>query len=96
MLQEGLLDRQDFLEWIVDIVVRLRGNDQDCVLRVVLPLPLQYLDEITQSEYLSRKLAFYSARKISQLCHDNGYSSPRSNTPSNPNTTVYVKFFFVL
>lgn len=85
-LQEGLLDRQELLEWVVDAFVRWRGSEHDVVLRVVLPLPLQYLDEITQSEYLSRKLAHYSAVKLTQLCHDSGYSSPRPQSPVNPSS----------
>ena len=84
--QEGLLDRQELLEWVVDAFVRWRGSEHDVVLRVVLPLPLQYLDEITQSEYLSRKLAHYSAAKLTQLCHDSGYSSPRPQSPINPSS----------
>ncbi|XP_069936794.1 mediator of RNA polymerase II transcription subunit 12-like protein, partial [Cherax quadricarinatus] len=83
MYQEGLLDRQELLEWIVETFVRWRGTEHDVVLRVVLPLPLQYLDDITQSEYLSRKLAYYSASKLAQLCHDSGYSSPRPQSPVN-------------
>lgn len=85
-MQEGLLDRQELLEWVVDAFVRWRGSEHDVVLRVVLPLPLQYLDEITQSEYLSRKLAHYSAAKLTQLCHDSGYSSPRPQSPVNPSS----------
>ncbi|MPC43176.1 Mediator of RNA polymerase II transcription subunit 12 [Portunus trituberculatus] len=90
MYQEGLLDRQELLEWVVDAFVRWRGSEHDVVLRVVLPLPLQYLDEITQSEYLSRKLAHYSAVKLTQLCHDSGYSSPRPQSPVNPSSNGLV------
>lgn len=90
ILQEGLLDRQELLEWVVEAFVRWRGPEHDVVLRVVLPLPLQYLDEITQSEYLSRKLAHYSAAKLTQLCHDSGYSSPRPQSPVNPSSNGLV------
>ncbi|CAL4069283.1 unnamed protein product, partial [Meganyctiphanes norvegica] len=83
MYQEGLLDRQELLEWVVEMVVKWKGPEHDVVLRVVLPLPLQYLDEITQSEYLSRKLAYYSAQKLAQLCQDSGYSAPQPQSPSN-------------
>ncbi|RXG58705.1 Mediator of RNA polymerase II transcription subunit 12 [Armadillidium vulgare] len=83
---EGLLDRQEFLDWIVDAVVRLRQPEQDCLLRVVLPLVLQYLDEITQSEFHSRKLSYYSAQKIKQLCQESNTSEPAATHPTSPAT----------
>ncbi|XP_076043982.1 mediator complex subunit kohtalo isoform X2 [Oratosquilla oratoria] len=86
MYQDGLLDRQEFLEWVLDLFIRCRAMDDNMV-RVVLPLLLQYLDEFVQSEYLSRKLAYYSALKLSQLCADSGTTSPRSQSPVLNNTS---------
>ena len=87
MLQEGLLDRQEFLDWIVDIVVRLRQPDQDSMLRVILPVALQYLDEISQSEYLARKISYFAALKIKQMCSEfSNESSSGAHPPSPANT----------
>ncbi|KAK8388181.1 hypothetical protein O3P69_020216 [Scylla paramamosain] len=47
---------------------------------------LQLAHFMYQSEYLSRKLAHYSAVKLTQLCHDSGYSSPRPQSPVNPSS----------
>jgi len=40
----------------------------DGILKLLLPLALQYLDEFVQSELLARKLAYLCAKKLSQLC----------------------------
>ena len=40
----------------------------DGVLKLLLPLALQYLDEFVQSELLARKLAYLCAKKLAQLC----------------------------
>lgn len=57
MYEEGLLDCHDFLVWILDMVEKCK-TCEDGLLRLVLPLVLQYTDELVQCESLSRKLVF--------------------------------------
>lgn len=42
-------------------------NSEDGILRILLPLCLQYLDEFVQSELQSRKLAFFCCKKLGQF-----------------------------
>ncbi|KAA0189334.1 hypothetical protein HAZT_HAZT004835 [Hyalella azteca] len=84
MYQDNLLDRQEYLEWVVESITRYRTTEQDSVLRVVLPLGLQYLDEITQSEYLSRKLSYFAATKLQLMCQENGYNPVSGAANSTP------------
>lgn len=92
--QEGLLERQETLQWILDMVerpLRSLSSSDDGLFRLYLPLALQYMEEFVQSELLSRKLSYLCARKVSQLCSGEppsvGGISPNSpaihNTPTN-------------
>ncbi|XP_040577805.1 mediator of RNA polymerase II transcription subunit 12-like protein isoform X2 [Lepeophtheirus salmonis] len=89
MYNEGLLDRQEFLQWILDLLEKSRYHDEP-QFKLTIPLVLQYLKEFTLSEVLCRKLAFQSAKKIAQLLNDtdvgNGGKellfSPTTNTSS--------------
>ena len=60
MYEEGLLDCQDFLTWILDMVEKCK-TCEDGNLRLVVPLVLQYSEEFVQCEILSRKLAFQAS-----------------------------------
>lgn len=40
LFQEGLLDRQDFLTWILDLLEKTKSPD-DPIIKIVLPLVLQ-------------------------------------------------------
>lgn len=93
-VQEGLLERQETLQWILDMVERplkSLSSSEDGLFRLYLPLALQYMEEFVQSELLSRKLSYLCARKVSQLCSGEPQSvggiSPNSpaihNTPTN-------------
>ncbi|TRY73773.1 hypothetical protein TCAL_00950 [Tigriopus californicus] len=69
MFHQGLLDRQDFLTWVVDCVEKCRGPN-DPIIRLVLPVVLQYTKDIVKSELLSRRLAYQCAKKITYLVND--------------------------
>lgn len=95
MLQEGLLERQEVLQWILDLLERLKSqNIEDGLLRLLLSLTLQYLHEFVQSEQLSRRLVHLCARKISTLVSytisqqqtENCNSNQSSTHPSTPQT----------
>ena len=77
MYNEGLLDRQEFLQVILEMVERCR-DPNDPLMRVLMPVMLQYAKEFTRSEVLSRKLAYQCAKKVTILvnetdaiCHPN-------------------------
>ncbi|XP_041350095.1 mediator of RNA polymerase II transcription subunit 12-like protein isoform X2 [Gigantopelta aegis] len=80
MFNEGLLDRHDFLTFLVDLMEKLKQTE-DTVLKLVVAQILTYLDEITQSALLSRKLAYFCVRKLCQLCSESGCTSPRTQSP---------------
>lgn len=69
MFEEGLLDRQEFLQWILELLDKMKNvPSDDGVLKLLLPLALQYLEEFVQSELLARRLAFLCCKKIAHMC----------------------------
>lgn len=66
LYEDYLLDRHDFLSWLLELFEKIKSID-DPMLNLVVPLLVQYIDEYTQSEFLSRRVAYYCAKKISQL-----------------------------
>ncbi|XP_045454352.1 mediator of RNA polymerase II transcription subunit 12-like [Melitaea cinxia] len=66
LLDEGLLDRHDFLTWIIELLDK-RAPD-DGLLRLFLPLALQHMSEFVCSEGLSRRLATSCAKKAAAIC----------------------------
>jgi mediator of RNA polymerase II transcription subunit 12 len=71
MFEEGLLDKQEFLAWILDSFDKLRSQStEDGILKLYLPLALSYMQDIVQSERMSRKLTYLVAKKLSALIHD--------------------------
>ncbi|CAN8021551.1 unnamed protein product, partial [Ixodes persulcatus] len=89
LYEEGLLDHQDFLSWILELVEKTKTPD-DPILKLVMPLTLQYVDEFARSELLSRRLAHHCCKKLSQLITDYNMASPRSQSPvvTNGNSTT--------
>ncbi|GFT90511.1 mediator of RNA polymerase II transcription subunit 12-like protein [Trichonephila clavipes] len=70
LYEEGLLDRQDFLTWILDLVEKTKDKD-DPLSKTVLALVMQYIDEFKHSQLLSRRLAHHCAKRINMLLCDN-------------------------
>ena len=57
-LFQGLLDRQEFLQWILELVEKCRYPD-DPIMRIIMPLMLQYTKEFVQvPTYLNFELLF--------------------------------------
>ncbi|XP_059479681.1 mediator of RNA polymerase II transcription subunit 12 isoform X2 [Neocloeon triangulifer] len=79
MYEEGLLEQQEFLNWVLETMEKA-GPPDGGMLRFVLPLALQYLNEFTQSELLARKLNYLSCRRLSQLLAEAaGPASPQTS-----------------
>ncbi|XP_068548024.1 mediator of RNA polymerase II transcription subunit 12-like protein isoform X12 [Anas acuta] len=88
MFQEGMLERHEYLTWILDVLEKIRPTDDD-LLKLLLPLMLQYSEEFVQSAYLSRRLAYFCARRLSLLLSDGptlvaAHSPHMIIGPSNP------------
>ena len=80
MYEQGLLDREAFLEWVLD-VFRARAHD-DGLLKLVVPLLLQYVGEFTRSELLARKLAYYACKKLNFMIAEMEASGGRPQSPA--------------
>ncbi|XP_030027679.1 mediator of RNA polymerase II transcription subunit 12 isoform X3 [Manduca sexta] len=66
LLDEGLLDRHDFLTWIIELLDK-RAPD-DGLLKLFLPVALQHVGEFVNCESLSRRLATTCAKKAAAIC----------------------------
>ncbi|XP_068136917.1 mediator of RNA polymerase II transcription subunit 12-like protein isoform X2 [Hyperolius riggenbachi] len=69
MFQEGLLERHEYLTWMLDVLEKIRPLDDE-LLKILLPLVLQHSEEFVQSAYLSRRLAYFCSRRLSALLSD--------------------------
>lgn len=82
-----MIDRQEVLNWIIELLEKQRSQpNDDGILRIFLPLTLQYVDEFVQSELLSRRLAQFCTKKIgfmlSSIPEPNIITSPPSESKS--------------
>lgn len=85
MFEEGLLDRQELLQWILELLDKIRSSpSEDGILKLLLPLALQYLEEFIQSELLARRLAYLCCRKLAHMCSN-------VDTNSNPQSPSITK-----
>ena len=82
MYGQGLLDRQEFLQYLVECVEKTR-DPEDPLFRLLMPQLMKYCGEFPQSELLSRKLSYHCARKITSLVLDTEAFSANSD-PTNP------------
>ncbi|XP_056005371.1 mediator of RNA polymerase II transcription subunit 12-like protein isoform X2 [Ostrea edulis] len=80
MYDEGLVDRHEFLSWLIDLVEKMKQNE-DTVFKLLMAQILLYMEEITLSVILSRRLAHFSAKKIAQLCSESDCMPPRTDSP---------------
>ncbi|KAJ8982058.1 hypothetical protein NQ317_001467 [Molorchus minor] len=85
----GLIDRQEVLGLIIEVLDKQKSQpSDDGVLRIFLPLTLQYVDEFVQSELLSRRLAHLCTKKLGYMLNNvaetNLITSPTSETKTEP------------
>ncbi|XP_077146875.1 mediator of RNA polymerase II transcription subunit 12-like protein [Ranitomeya variabilis] len=69
MFQEGLLERHEYLTWMLEVLEKAHPLDDE-LLKILLPLVLQHSEEFVQSAYLSRRLAYFCSRRLSALLSD--------------------------
>jgi len=82
MYGQGLLDRQEFLQAIVEIVEKTRDPEEP-LFRLLMPQLLKYIGEFSQNELLARKLAFQCAKKITIMVMDTE-AFIANGEPNNP------------
>ncbi|KAG4072103.1 hypothetical protein HA402_015602 [Bradysia odoriphaga] len=71
MFEEGLLDRHEFLNWVLDILDKMKSQpSDDGILKLFLPMTMQYMPEFVQSERLSRRLAYMVCKKLSFMIYN--------------------------
>ncbi|KAJ8916222.1 hypothetical protein NQ315_016361 [Exocentrus adspersus] len=88
MYEEGLMDRQEVLTWIIELLEKQKSQPtDDGILRLLLPFTLQYLDEFVHSELLSRRLAHLCAKKLGFMLN----SVAESSLITSPNSEVKVE-----
>ncbi|GCC30344.1 hypothetical protein chiPu_0008794 [Chiloscyllium punctatum] len=80
MFQDGMLERHEYLTWILDVLEKVRPADDE-LLKMLLPLMLQYSEEFVQSAYLSRRLAYFCARRLSVLLSENSSNLVPAHSP---------------
>lgn len=98
MFEEGLLDKHEFLNWILDLLDKLRTqSNEEGILKLYLPLTLSYMQDFVNSERLSRKLAYLTAKKLSSMLNDmlnylNIDGNSKSDQNENKNGEIAEKF----
>lgn len=79
LFDQGLIDRQSIVEWIVDTFIdRIRYND-DQNLRYLIPIVFQFSNEILEYEIFSRKISYYCCKRLGQYQTD--ITQPINFTP---------------
>lgn len=69
LYEAKLLDRHEFLSWLVELFEKIKSVE-DVLIHLVVPILVHFIDEFTQSEFLSRRLAYHCAKRINQLLVD--------------------------
>ncbi|XP_044539037.1 mediator of RNA polymerase II transcription subunit 12-like, partial [Gracilinanus agilis] len=86
MFQDGMLDRHEFLTWVLECFEKLRPGEDE-LLKLLLPLLLRYSGEFVQSAYLSRRLAYFCTRRLA-LQLDSVSSHPPHVLAAQPSNTL--------
>ncbi|XP_056899560.1 mediator of RNA polymerase II transcription subunit 12 isoform X3 [Takifugu flavidus] len=82
MFQDGMLDRHEFLTWVLECFEKVRPGEDE-LLRFLLPLLLQYSGEFVQSAYLSRRLAYFCTRRLNLLLSDGSMGPSAAGHPGH-------------
>ncbi|XP_053952876.1 mediator of RNA polymerase II transcription subunit 12 [Anastrepha ludens] len=94
MHEESLLDRQEFLNWILELMEKLRSQTSfdTSLKKLILVFALQYMPDFVQSERLSRKLAILVAKNLTVLLDSNVefHSLNKTNEATGANMEVDI------
>ncbi|XP_078266596.1 mediator of RNA polymerase II transcription subunit 12-like protein isoform X3 [Rhinoraja longicauda] len=78
--QDGMLERHEYLTWILEVLEKVKPADDE-LLKLLLPLMLQYSEEFVQSAYLSRRLAYFCAKRLSALLSESSSNLVAAHSP---------------
>ncbi|XP_047130115.1 mediator of RNA polymerase II transcription subunit 12-like protein isoform X2 [Hydra vulgaris] len=67
MIEEELLDKHEFFNWMVELIDKFKSNKDDTLLKYILPLILRHLETILKSQILARLLASHCILKLNDL-----------------------------
>lgn len=84
MYEEGLLDRHEFLSWLIELPDKMKQTD-DVVLKLILVQLNTFSSDICKSVILARRLAYICGRKISLLVAELEHTLQRPENPVGPN-----------
>lgn len=71
MYEEGLLDRHEFLNWVLDLLDKMRTQPaDDGLLKLFLPMTMQFMSDFVLSERLSRRLAYLVCKKLAHMLNN--------------------------
>ncbi|GFR92708.1 mediator of RNA polymerase II transcription subunit 12-like protein, partial [Elysia marginata] len=84
MYEESLLDRHEFLSWLIELPDKMKQTD-DVVLKLILVQLNTYSSDICKSVILARRLAYICGRKISVLVAELDNMLQRPENPVGPN-----------
>uniref|UniRef100_A0A7N6AXK2 Mediator complex subunit Med12 domain-containing protein n=1 Tax=Anabas testudineus TaxID=64144 RepID=A0A7N6AXK2_ANATE len=82
MFQDGMLDRHEFLTWVLECFEKVRPGEDE-LLRLLLSLLLQYSGEFVQSAYLSRRLAYFCTRRLNLMLSDGSLGPSTGGHPAH-------------
>lgn len=68
MFEELLLDKNDFLTWLLDLFEKTKPEES--AIRLVTPLILTYSEDFADHEVLSRRLAYHCSKRLAILMTD--------------------------
>ncbi|XP_063693763.1 mediator of RNA polymerase II transcription subunit 12-like [Bolinopsis microptera] len=75
MYQDGLLDRQEFLLFIIKWVHELKVTEKEDILKHLVQVMLTYLDDVVGNFVLSRSAAYMCVNKLNSLSEVNSVRS---------------------
>ena len=90
LYEEGLLDKHEYLVWVLDQLEKIKSTE-DTMLKIVLPLVMQYIEEFTKSEYLSRRLSYYACKKLNLLVSDHLNNAHQQSAGVSPTCSPKTK-----
>ena len=82
MYNQGLLDRQELLQYLVECVEKTRDPEEP-LFRLLMAQLMRYCGEFPKSSLLARKLSYHCARKITTLVLETEAYSANSD-PGHP------------
>lgn len=87
LYEAKLLDRHEFLSWLVELFEKIKSVE-DVLIHLVVPMLVHFVDEFTQSEFLSRRIAYHCAKKINQLLVDFSVEIQQGSTFDADNNVI--------